>query len=89
MLLLKFLACKVIVAWHPVKLKTPRLALIPQPIIPLGRLSRQPSVSRGTPYPIDYEWSPYFLRDSRASETRARVKSPHARKVRHSGKREK
>ena len=46
-------------------------------------------MSRGTPYPIDYEWSPYFLRDSRASETRARVKSPHARKVRHSRKIEK
>ena len=25
---------------------------------------------------LDYEWSPFFLRDSRASETRARVKIP-------------
>ena len=48
MLLIKFVACKVIVAWHP------GLALIPHPIIPLFRLSRQPSVSRGTPYLIDY-----------------------------------
>ena len=32
---------------------------------------------------VDYEQSPFFLRDSRASKMRACMKSPHARKARH------
>ena len=34
---------------------------------------------------VDYEWSLFFLRDSKASETRARVKITHAGKARRGG----
>ena len=42
---------------------------------------RQPVVYRT----VDYEWSPFFLRDSKASETRARVNIAHAEKARLGG----